>query len=309
MPPIKVLIFGVTGQQGGSVAKYLLEDGPEKFKLSGLTRNTSSKHAQALAAQGVEMIQGDLDDPASYDAALKNADAVFLNTNWWQWYDGTNPDECTQKEGKQAMDVVDVCHKYGNKQLVYSSLESFDINGQKVPHTESKTYIREHIEKVGLPTVYVNATYYMSNVLGYPTEEKADGTIVLKCPLPDQSTIPQVPIEQLGLWVRLALRDWNAWKGKTIDCVTDKLSVKRITEVLSEVTGKKFDTMHVTLEWFESDEARAPNPEMHLNSYVFVKDLIDPPIKQSRGLVEGSWDFGEWCLHAGGVEKKWSLKK
>jgi hypothetical protein len=149
----------------------------------------------------------------------------------------------------------------------------------------------------------------MSNVLGYPTEEKPDGTIILKCPLPDDSRIPQVPIEQLGLWVRLCLRDFNAWEGKVIECVTDKLSVQEITEVLSDVTGKKFEPMHVTHEWFESEEAAAPNPELHLNSYVFVNDLIDPPIKQTRSIVEGSWDFRDWCLKQGGVEKKWGLKK
>jgi GDP-D-mannose dehydratase len=38
-----IFVFGITGQQGGSVATYLLEDG---FSLVGLTRNTASARAQ-----------------------------------------------------------------------------------------------------------------------------------------------------------------------------------------------------------------------------------------------------------------------
>lgn len=173
----------------------------------------------------------------------------------------------------------------------------------------SLTSVEGHIKKIGLPTAYVSCVYYMSNVLGYPTKDNADGSITIECPIPDSAEIPQVPIEQLGLWVRAALSNWDKYNGQTIPCVTDKLSVARITEVLSEVTGKKFVPMHVTREWFESKEAADPNPEMHLNSYVFVDDLVAADIPGSRAIAPQAWDFKGWCLNAGGVEKKWGLKK
>jgi len=34
-----------------------------------------------MAELGVELVKGDLDDPASYAPALKGADGVFLNAN------------------------------------------------------------------------------------------------------------------------------------------------------------------------------------------------------------------------------------
>lgn len=142
MAPLKVLIFGATGAQGGSVAKYLLEQ-PDKFKLYGLTRHTDSGHAKQLSSQGVTMLQGDLDDPASYEDALKQVDAVFLNTNWWQWYrpdgkGGDNADECTERETKQAIAVADAMKRIGTKHLCYSTLGTFTIDGKKVAHSESK---------------------------------------------------------------------------------------------------------------------------------------------------------------------------
>lgn len=55
-----IAVTGSTGSQGGSVARALLQSG--KWKVRGITRNTASKSAQALAAAGAEMVQADLDD-------------------------------------------------------------------------------------------------------------------------------------------------------------------------------------------------------------------------------------------------------
>ncbi|BEI84826.1 hypothetical protein CcaverHIS002_0502270 [Cutaneotrichosporon cavernicola] len=164
--------------------------------------------------------------------------------------------------------------------LVYPSLSSFGIKGQEVPHSEDETYSDKSQEL-----------------------DREGPHHVIKCPLPDKNIVPPAPIEQLGLWSP-SLSDFDKWKGRAVDCVTDKLSVKKIPEVISEATGKMFDTMQVTRELFEMDEARASNPQIHLNSCVFAEDLIkDTPIKESRRLVEGFWDLGDWCLQAGGVEK------
>lgn len=46
MAPKKIVVFGITGVQGGSVARALLEDGPEKFEVWGVTRNKASKKSQ-----------------------------------------------------------------------------------------------------------------------------------------------------------------------------------------------------------------------------------------------------------------------
>ena len=57
-----VLVTGATGRQGGAVIRHMR---PKGWKLRALTRNTNSYAAQELARQGVELVQGDLEDPAS----------------------------------------------------------------------------------------------------------------------------------------------------------------------------------------------------------------------------------------------------
>lgn len=51
-------VFGATGNQGGSVIKTILADPvlSQKWKLRGITRDTSKPAAKELAASGVEMV-------------------------------------------------------------------------------------------------------------------------------------------------------------------------------------------------------------------------------------------------------------
>ena len=68
-----VLVTGATGKQGSAVVEALLAS-PVDFQILALTRNPSSKAAQAIAAKSniITLLIGDLDDPATIftDAAV-----------------------------------------------------------------------------------------------------------------------------------------------------------------------------------------------------------------------------------------------
>ena len=51
-----VLVTGVTGHQGGAVARELIAQG---VKVRGMTRKPDSEAAQALKKLGVEIVAGD----------------------------------------------------------------------------------------------------------------------------------------------------------------------------------------------------------------------------------------------------------
>src|SRR5258708_32922630 len=69
-----ILITGVTGNQGGAVAKALQGSG---FHLRGLTRMPEGERVAALARQRVDVVKGDLDDEATLRRALAGAWGVF----------------------------------------------------------------------------------------------------------------------------------------------------------------------------------------------------------------------------------------
>ena len=65
-----ILITGVTGNQGGAVAKTLQGS---RLRLRGLTREPGSEQAVALARHGIDVVKGDLDDEATLRRALAGA--------------------------------------------------------------------------------------------------------------------------------------------------------------------------------------------------------------------------------------------
>ena len=76
-------VFGATGQQGGSLIDYVLKN-PElssMYRVRGITRDRSNPTAVALKARGVEVIEADLDKPATLIPALAGSYAVLGVTN------------------------------------------------------------------------------------------------------------------------------------------------------------------------------------------------------------------------------------
>jgi GDPmannose 4,6-dehydratase len=88
----RALITGITGQDGSYLAELLLEKGYEVF---GVTRRASTENLERIAhlVERITLLQGDLLDPTSLDAALREAapDEVynlaaqsFVPTSWNQ---------------------------------------------------------------------------------------------------------------------------------------------------------------------------------------------------------------------------------
>ena len=54
-----ILVIGATGNQGGHVARALLDEG---WTVHALTRHADTPKAQALKAQGAHLVTGDMAD-------------------------------------------------------------------------------------------------------------------------------------------------------------------------------------------------------------------------------------------------------
>ncbi|KAI0506298.1 hypothetical protein F5B22DRAFT_650858 [Xylaria bambusicola] len=101
--PKLICVIGVTGNQGGSVAQRFLQD--PNFKVRGLTREPGSEKAKKLAAQGVEIVQAELNDVQSLVKAFKGANLIFSVTQYWEPF--FRPD-CRQEAQAQGIS----CRKY-----------------------------------------------------------------------------------------------------------------------------------------------------------------------------------------------------
>src|ERR1700760_2572115 len=81
-----IAVVGATGAQGGGLIRALLADRDAGFAARAITRNPQSPAARALADQGVEGVQADLDDQASLTRAFAGAHGVFCMTNFWEHF-------------------------------------------------------------------------------------------------------------------------------------------------------------------------------------------------------------------------------
>lgn len=101
-----LVVFGATGNQGGSVINSILSDPKtaSEFKIRGITRDPSKPSAQALTAKGVECIAADIDSKDQMKSALQGAYAVFAVTNYWEKMDA----ELEMQQGRNIADLAKV---------------------------------------------------------------------------------------------------------------------------------------------------------------------------------------------------------
>ncbi|CAG9984157.1 unnamed protein product [Clonostachys byssicola] len=75
-----IVIVGITGKQGGSVADVFLQD--PTWRVRGLTRDPSRDTAKEWISKGVDMVAGDQDDLESLKAAFAGADVIYGVTDF-----------------------------------------------------------------------------------------------------------------------------------------------------------------------------------------------------------------------------------
>src|SRR5438874_869162 len=111
-----ILVFGATGQQGGSVVAALLKAG---WPVRALVRDPASGKSAALREAGVEIVQGDFSDAASLRAAMNGVYGVFSVQPSSPGGTVTDDDEI-----RFGIAIADLAHECGVAHLVYSSVAS-----------------------------------------------------------------------------------------------------------------------------------------------------------------------------------------
>ncbi len=221
-----IAVAGATGQQGGAVARRLLADG---WKVRGLTRDPSKVAARDLAAVGVEMVAGDMEQRAQLDAAFKGVYGVFSVQNYWL------PMVGFEGEVRQSKNVADAAKAAGVKHLVYSSVGEADRGmGQK--HFESKWIIEQYIQSLRIPYTILRPVAFMENYNGTRAQ-------ILAGSLPGRGIRPEkatqiIAVEDIAVFAALAFKDPKTYLGRTIELAGDELTDAQVAQVLAKVIGR-----------------------------------------------------------------------
>ena len=282
-----ILVFGATGQQGGAVASHLLKDG---WKVRALVRNLGSDQAQALGQRGIELVQGDLNQPASLQEAMKGVYGVFSVQT---------PVEGTAAETRQGKAVADAAREAGVRHLVYSSVGGAERK-TGIAHFESKWQVEEHIRALGLPATILRPVFFMSNLFQYyGVKEEADGTLTLTQALHPQTRLQMIAVEDIGAFAALAFAHPETFLGQAVEIAGDALTPSEIAQHVERATGKTTRFVELPLEQLRSFDAETATMYAWFNQSGYQVDI--PPL---RKLHPGLLTFDAWLRNTHFLDKE-----
>ncbi|KJY02551.1 NmrA-like family protein [Zymoseptoria brevis] len=249
-----IVVFGSTGNQGGSVINTVLSHSElaSKYALRGVTRDASSPKSQALASKGVEMVTANVNDPSSLGAAVKGAYGVFAVTDFWSIFS-------KDKETAQGKAIVDASKLAGVKHLVWSGAPNVaKLSGGKythVDHFDGKAAVDEYVDanKGDMIVSHYWPAMFMDS-LKQAVQNDAEGNFSLSIPFPDpDSALPLIsPTRDTGNFVMGLLEAGEKADGVRVQGVSEWTTVNKLTETLREKTGKEATLNLIDVETYKS---------------------------------------------------------
>ncbi|WP_436343250.1 NmrA/HSCARG family protein [Natronorubrum sp. FCH18a] len=231
-----VLVTGATGNQGGSVVEHLLESDTD-FDVYGLTRDASGDRAQELSEQGVTMVEGDLNETDSLAPHVAEVDAVFAVTNFWT--------EGYEQQVQQGENIAEVAAEEGVDQFVLSGVGSHEKD-TGVPHFDSADEIDQHAQRLDLPLTVLQPVFFFQNFEAFAEDVVEDGQIAL--PLEEGVSLQMIDVDDVGRAAAVAFENPDEFVGERVELAGDELTLDEAADVLSEVTGRDVDPVHVPIE-------------------------------------------------------------
>jgi len=277
-----ILVIGATGQQGGAAARHLLDAG---WTVRALVRDPEKDTARALEKQGAELVQGDLYDRQSLDAALETMYGVFGFTNFWL------PDVGYEGEIKQGKLLADVAKKAEIQHFVYSSVGAAHRGmGQK--HFESKWIVEQYIEEVGVPHTILRPAAFMDN-LGWKRAQISNGVLESWGIRQDKSS-QLIAADDIGAIAAIVFSDPGQYLGTTLEIAGDELTEAEQAETFSKVIGRP-----VKVELARTTDGDEPDKEQLAGTRFFNGEAYTADIAAIRKIHPGLHTLEQYLSQSG----------
>jgi NADH dehydrogenase len=245
-----ITVVGATGHLGGEICRRLAARG---LPVRGLVRRTSAPEALAgLRAIGVELIEGDVRDPASLQRAIHAATAVVSTVTATRSRQPGDSIDATDGAGQAG--VVEAARQAAVGHFVYVSY-SGNI-GVDDPLTVAKRSTEARLRASGLPYTILRPSYLMeawlSPALGF---DYPNG----------RATIyggGAAPISWIGLAdvAEFAVQSLTnpAARDATLELGGPAaLSPMQVIRIFEQVAGEPFEVQHVPVATLEAQRAAA----------------------------------------------------
>lgn len=222
-----IVVFGATGQQGGSVAKALLNAG---WPVRAMVRDVTSAKAIALRGAGADLVQGDYADSDAIRAAMRGAHGVFSVQQ--SSPSGQVTDEEEVRFGKAIADLAVEC---GVTHLVYSSGAAVSDKPTGMGHFDSKMRIEAHVRSLPITATIVRPVAFIDMLVmpGFGLDQGRFDFFMQ----PDQS-IQLLAVEDIGKFVAPVFADPGRFGGQTFDIASDAVTGRQLEALFSEAAAR-----------------------------------------------------------------------
>ncbi|WUD77374.1 NmrA/HSCARG family protein [Streptomyces sp. NBC_00510] len=231
-----VLVTGATGRQGGATARHLLADG---WHVRALVRDPATPAARELARLGAHLIQGDLDDPASLEAATLGVYGVYSVQPSF-----IAPDYA-DNELQRALNLAEAAAHANVEHLVYSSVAGAERN-KGIPHWEVKWRIEQHIRSLDIPSTVLRPVMFMEvhadPLYGLTGEQAMIRNIAA------HGTVQLIAVRDIGAFGALAFGYPEHYVGKAIEIAGDELTAEELLTATSRAIGRSLPPLHGSTE-------------------------------------------------------------
>ena len=276
-----IVVSGATGQQGGAVARHLLAAG---WPVRAMSRDHTSVAAQALAGAGAEVVQADLNDRASLEAALSGAHGVFsVQTPFVGGVDA---------EIAQGVALAEAAQAAGVAHFVYSSVGCAH-RATGVPHFDSKWRIEERIGELGLTATILRPSFFMENFL-MPDSRAAIESGTLSQGVAPEKPLQMIAVEDIGAFAALAFALADDHAGRAIDISGDELTGPQMASAFAKVMGRPVAYAQAPIEQY-----RAFSEDFALMIEWFNAEGYEADIPALRKLHPGLKSLEAWIGESG----------
>lgn len=247
MPDKQIIaVIGATGAQGGGLVRAILDDPKSPFVVRAITRNASSDKARALAEQGAQVVEADLDDLDSLKKAFRGAYGAFGVTNFWDHFS-------PERELAQAENIANAAAAEGLKHVLWSTLEDTRrwmrleddrmptlMEKYKVPHFDAKGEANQVFLDHGVPTTFLLTAFYWDNLIHFGMEPKRgeDGRLAITLPM-GEALLPGIAAEDIGRCAYGVFKRGRDLVGKTVGIAGENLTGSQMAAALSKALGEE----------------------------------------------------------------------
>jgi uncharacterized protein YbjT (DUF2867 family) len=242
-----IAVMGATGAQGGGLVRAILGDPDGGFSARAVTRNPDSEAARELAQLGAEVVQGDLDDPASIERAFAGAYGAFCVTFFWEHMN-------TDEEVVHAQTMADAAKAAGVQHVIWSTLDdsrkhvpldddrmpTLGDGRYKVPHYDAKSECDQIFTGMGLPVTIFLTSFNWENFIrfGMGPARGEDGVLALTMPMGD-AKLPGMAEKDVGKIAYGIFKRGDEFIGKTVAVAGEHLAGAELAAALTDALGEE----------------------------------------------------------------------